>query len=118
MRSLIILLVHLLSRAIKLLGTDGARAVLAENLLLKHQLLVLRRNRQRPPRFSPVDRLLLGFSSSFLNPRRLLRTAIILRPATLLRFHRGLRDFKTGSFTPPILNASRAPKDRPRSQFS
>ena len=36
----------------------------------------------------------MGFGSSFLNPRRLLRTAIILRPATLLRFHRGLRDLK------------------------
>ena len=31
---------------------------------------------------------------SFLKPRRLLRTAIILRPATLLRFHRGLKDLK------------------------
>ena len=94
MRAILILLVHLLSRGVKLLGTGGARAVLAENLLLKHQLLVLRRSRQRAPRFSPADRLLLGFGSSFLNPRRLLRTAIILRPATLLRFHRGLRDLK------------------------
>lgn len=94
MRAILILLVHLLSRGVKLLGTGGARAVLAENLLLKHQLLVLRRSRQRAPHFSPADRLLLGFGSSFLNPRRLLRTAIILRPATLLRFHRGLRDLK------------------------
>jgi len=94
MRSLIILLVHLLSRAIKLLGTGGARAVLAENLLLKHQLLVLNRHRRRAPRLSPVDRLLLGFGSSLLKPRRLFRSAIILRPATLLRFHRALRDLK------------------------
>ena len=94
MNVILILLIHLLSRAITLLGTGGARAVLAENLLLKHQLLVLRRNRQRAPRFSPVDRLLLGFGSSFLKPRRLLRSAIILRRATLLRFHRGLRDLK------------------------
>jgi putative transposase len=92
MRSLIILLVQLLSRAIKLLGTGGARAVLAENLLLRHQLLVLRRNRRRAPRFSSVGRLLIGFGSSFLKPRRLFRSAIILRPATLPRFHRALRD--------------------------
>ena len=94
MRAILILLAHLLSRAFTLLGTGGARAVLAENLLLRHQLLVLRRNRLRAPRLSPVDRLLLGFGSSFLNPRRLLRTAIILRPATVLRFHRRLKDFK------------------------
>lgn len=94
MRAILLLLVHLLSRMARLLGTRGARAVLAENLLLKHQLLVLRRSRRRAPRFSPADRLFLGFGSSFLNPHRLLRTAIILRPTTLLRFHRGLRDLK------------------------
>ena len=94
MRSPIILLVHLLSRGIKLVGTGGVRAVLAENLLLKHHLLVLNRHRRRAPRLSPADRLLLGFGSSFLKPRRLFRSAIILRPATLLRFHRALRDLK------------------------
>jgi putative transposase len=30
----------------------------------------------------------------FLRPRRLIRTGIILKPATLLRFHLGLEDFK------------------------
>ena len=94
MRAVLILLVHLLTRGLKLLGASGARAVLAENLLLKHQLLVLRRNRRRAPNFTPADRLLLGLASSFLHPRRLLRNAVLLRPATLLRFHRALRDLK------------------------
>ncbi len=93
MRAIRIWLVHRLGRALMLLGSGGARAVRAENLLLKRQPLVLRPNRQRAPPFSPVDRLLLGVGSWFLNTRRLLRTAIILRPATLLCFHRGLRDF-------------------------
>jgi len=94
MRAILVLLVRLLSRVVTHLGTGGARAVLAENLLLRPQLLVLRRNRQRAPRLSLVDRMLLGFGASFLNPRRLRCTAIILRPATLLCFHRRLRDFK------------------------
>ena len=94
MRAVLILLLHLLSCVFKLLGTGGARAVLAENLLLKHQLLVLRRKRRRAPKFTPADRLLLGFASSFLNPRRLVRNAVVLRPTTLLRFHRALRDLK------------------------
>jgi transposase InsO family protein len=38
--------------------------------------------------------LLFGFYSQFLNPRRLIRTAIILKPATLLRLHRGFKEFK------------------------
>src|SRR5438045_887541 len=69
-------------------------AVLAENILLKQQLLILRRSRRRAPNLRPVDRVLLGFCSQFLSPRRLIRTAVILKPATLLRFHRGFKDFK------------------------
>jgi len=94
MRTLLILLAHVLSRAVTLWGTGGAIAVLAENLMLKHQLLVIRRCRRRAPRLQPADRVLLGFLSRFLEPRRLVRTAVILKPATLLRFHRGLRDLK------------------------
>ena len=94
MRIIFLLLAHLLSRLIQLMGTGGAKAVLAENLLLKHQLLVLKRKSPRAPRLMPVDRLLLGLGVCFLHPRRLRRTAILLRPSTLLRFHRALRNFK------------------------
>jgi hypothetical protein len=68
--------------------------VLAENILLKQQLLVLQRSRRRAPNLRSADRFLFGFCSQFLSPRRLIRTAIILKPATLLRFHRGFKDFK------------------------
>jgi len=88
------LILRVLTGLITLLGSGGIRAVLAENLLLKQQLLVMRRSRRRAPNLRTADRLLLGFCSQFLNRRRLMRTAIILKPATLLRFHRGLKDFK------------------------
>jgi putative transposase len=94
MRIIFLLLAHLLSRLIQLMGTGGAKAIVAENLLLKQQLLVLKRKSPRAPRLTPADRLLLGLGVCFLHPRRLRRTAILLRPATLLRFHRALRDFK------------------------
>lgn len=94
MKNAILLLVHLLARFAILLGTGGTRAVLVENILLKQQLLVLQRSRRRAPNLRTADRLLFGFCSQFLSPRRLIRTAIILKPATLLRIHRGLKDFK------------------------
>ena len=94
MREAAVLLAHLLARLVALVGTRGTRAVLAENLLLKHQLLVLQRSRHRAPKLRPADRVLFGFFSRFLDTRRLLRTAIVLKPTTLLRFHRGLRDLK------------------------
>jgi len=77
-----------------LLGNRGTRAQIAQKLLLSHQLSVLRRPRRRAPNFNTVDRLLFGLSAGFLSPRRLLRTAIILKPITWLRFHRGLQDLK------------------------
>ena len=65
------------------------RAVIAENLLLKQQLIVLCRPRQRAPKLTTVD-LLCGFASLFLRPGRIRKVAIGLRPSTLLAFHRAL----------------------------
>jgi hypothetical protein len=89
-------ILRLLAGLITVLGSGGIRAVLAENLILKQQLLVMRRPRRRAPNLRTADRVLFGFCSQFLSPRRLLRTAIILKPATLLRFHRGFKDFYYG----------------------
>ena len=94
MKYLLSPILRLLAGLTTFLGTRGIRAVLAENFLLKRQLLVMRRSRRRAPNLRVADRLLFGFCSQFLSPRRLVRAAIILKPATLLRFHRGLRDLK------------------------
>ena len=40
---------------------------MAENLLLKQQLIVLRRVRKRAPNLTSSDRLLCGFWSMFLS---------------------------------------------------
>jgi hypothetical protein len=61
------MLVHLLATLAVLLGTGGTRAVLAESILLKQQLLVLQRSRRRAPNFRTADRLLFGFCSQFLS---------------------------------------------------
>jgi hypothetical protein len=66
------------------------RAVIAENLLLKRQLIVLRRARHRAPNLALGDRLLCGFGSLFLGPGRIRKVAIALRPSTLLAFHQAL----------------------------
>src|ERR1039457_3353906 len=94
MKNTIVLLVHLLAALAVLLGIGGTRAVLAESILLKQQLLILQRSRRRAPNLRTADRLLFGFCSQFLSPRRLIRAAIILKPATLLRFHLGFKNFK------------------------
>ena len=87
MKDLLVLLAHLLTTIAKLLGPGGARAVVADSLLMKQQLLVISRSRRRAPNLSALDRVLLGFWSLFLSPRRIQRAAVIIRPSTLLKFH-------------------------------
>ena len=74
----------------KLCGPGGVRAVIAENLVLKQQLLVLRRGRERAPNLRLSDRLLFGVGSLFLSPGRMRKLAIAVRPSTLLAFHQAL----------------------------
>src|SRR5215831_8853568 len=66
MRNLLLTLLHLAIVAARLCGRGGVRAVIAENLLLKQQLIVLRRARRRAPNLTRSDRLLCGFESLFL----------------------------------------------------
>ena len=90
MKKLLLTLLHLAVMTAKLCGPGGVRAVIAENLLLKQQLIVLRRARQRAPNLTLSDRLLCGFGSLFLNPGRIRSVAIGVRPSTLLAFHQAL----------------------------
>ena len=90
MEAVVLTLLHLAVTTAKLCRPGGVRAVVAENLLLKQQLIVLRRPRQRAPNLTTVDRLLCGFGSLFLWPGRLRKVAIGVRPSTLLAFHRAL----------------------------
>jgi hypothetical protein len=90
MKDMFLLLVHLLTTIAKLLGPGGAGAVVTHSLLLKQQLLIINRSRRSSPNLLAHDRFLLGLWSLFLTPRRILRAAIIIRPSTLLNFHKAL----------------------------
>ena len=90
MKELLLTLLHLAVMTAKLCGPGGVRAVIAENLLLKQQLIVLRRARQRAPNLALSDRLICGLGSLFLSPGRIRKVAIGLRPSTLLAFHQAL----------------------------
>src|SRR5215471_9148135 len=60
---LLILAVHLLATIAKLLRPGGVRAVVAESLLLKHQLVISSRARRRAPNLNSFDRFVLGLGS-------------------------------------------------------
>ena len=52
MKDFLLTLLHLAVMTAKLCGPGGVRAVIAENLVLKQQLIVLRRGRRRAPRLT------------------------------------------------------------------
>src|ERR1700680_1472290 len=94
MRELLILAVHLLVTCAKLLRSGGVRAVAAEALLLKHQLLISNRSRRRAPNLATLDRFVLGLTTLFVSPRRIATLGALVKPATLLKFHKALVDRK------------------------
>jgi len=94
MRDLLILTVHLLVTVAKLLRPGGVRAVAAESLLLKHQLLISHRARHRAPNLTPTDRFVLGLTTLFVSPNRIPKLGALIKPATLFKFHNALVDRK------------------------
>ena len=88
MRNLVVLLIHFIATLARLLGPGGVRSIVAESLLLKHQLLIVNRSRQRSPNLSAWDRILAGWMALWVRPTRLLRSAIVLKPSTLLGLHK------------------------------
>jgi hypothetical protein len=58
MKDLLVLLIHLLTTVAKVLGPGGAKAVVADRLLMKQQLLIINRSRRRAPYLLTLDRFL------------------------------------------------------------
>jgi putative transposase len=108
MRGLLILAIHLLVTIAKVLRPGGARALAAESLLLKHQLLISNRCRRRAPNLTTLDRLVLGLSTLFLSPGRIRKCGAFIQPATLFKFHKALADRKYR-----LLFSSPAPRRKP-----
>ena len=94
MRDLLLLAIHLFVTIAKLLRPGGVRAVAAESLLLKQQLIVSNRSRQRAPNLTALDRFVLGLITLFVCPRRIPKLSAIVKPATLFKFHKALVDRK------------------------
>ena len=90
MRLLFTLVAHLLVTLARLASPGGLRAIAAESLAVKHQLLIMKRSRRRSPRLTPTDRLMLGLYTLLLAPKCLPKVPLILKTSTLLRLHRAL----------------------------
>src|SRR5215469_13126805 len=94
MRDFAILFVHLIVTLARLARPGGLRSVVAESVLVRHQLLILNRGRKRSPNLRAADRILAGLCTRFTRSARVLRSAIVLKPSTLLHLQSMLRQRK------------------------
>jgi hypothetical protein len=80
----------LIVTVVQLARPGGLRSVVAESLLLKHQLCILNRGRKRARNLRAAERIIAGLCTLFMNRARVLRSAIVLKPATLLHLYQVL----------------------------
>jgi putative transposase len=73
MCDLAVLFLHLLATIARLAGPGGARTVVAESMLVKHQLLILNRSRKRAPNLRLADRIVAGVCALLMRRGRLIR---------------------------------------------
>ena len=90
MRDFLVLLLHLIVTMVRLAKPGGFRRVVAESVLVRHQLLILNRGRKRAPNLRAGDRFIVGLCTLIICRARLLRSAIVLKPSTLLHLHQVL----------------------------
>jgi hypothetical protein len=64
-RNLAVHFIHFIAVPARLFGPGGVRSLIAESLLLKHQILILNRSRKRSPNLHAPDRILAGLMALF-----------------------------------------------------
>ena len=88
MRDIFTLFLHTIVIIIRLARRGGLRSVVAESVLMRHQVLILNSGRKRAPNLRASDRIIAGLCTSLMRPARVLRSAIALKPSTLMHFHK------------------------------
>ena len=69
----------------KLCLPGGLRKIMAENILIKQQLIVVRRSQRKCPHLSAVERLLFGFWALLMDPKRKIPASVVRKSPWLLR---------------------------------
>ena len=90
MRDFLILVVHVIVTLARLAKPGGVRSIVAESVLIRHQLLILNRGRKRAPNLHAADRIIAGLCTFLMRPTRVLRSAIVFKASTLLHLHSAL----------------------------
>jgi transposase InsO family protein len=110
MSTALALLLHFIVSLFKLARPGGARGLLAETLLVKQQLLLLQRPRRRAPNLTVLERVFAGLCCLMMTPGRIAKAAVVIRPATLLKFMDALERRKYKRLFSSVRRAKPGPK--------
>jgi len=83
-------LVHDMMRILSLLLRQGEQGLIAEVLLLQQQLHTIAKDGKRCPNLTPTERCIFAILTGFISETRLNAVAIIVKPATLIKYHSAL----------------------------
>lgn len=106
------LILNFISVWLRLLRPGDLRAVAAENIALRKQLITMSFHHKRAPKLTTIDSIIFGFLASMLSSKQLSRIAILIKPSALLKFHKALMQRKY-----QLLFSNKAPK-KPGSIYS
>ncbi len=82
--------IHFVMALGRLMMPGGTRRLVAENVMIKQQLIVMRRTNTNKIRLSSLHRLVFGFLAGLISKKRIEKVCVILSPATVMKFHRAL----------------------------
>ncbi len=90
MRDLFIFIINFAIAYLRALSPGGAKALAMEYASLRYQIAVSNRGKKRAPNLKTIDRFIFGILPFFIKRRRIVKLAIILKPATILKLHKAL----------------------------
>ena len=85
MYDILALFLHLIVTLVRLVKPGGLRAVVAESVLTRHQILILNRSRKRAPNLRVSDRIIAGLCTLLMHLSRVLRCVCLPEMAKCLR---------------------------------
>ncbi len=95
---------------------QDAAALVAEIVLLRHQLLVLTRSKKKCPTLITFGRALIALFAFKMAPKRIGKTSIAIASAILLDFHRALVNRKYSKIFSEKSHAKPSPKGPSKEQ--
>ena len=87
MRDIFTLFLHAIVTIIRLAQPGGLRAVVAESILMRHQVLILNRGRKRAPNLRSSDRIIAGLCT------------LMMRAGARFAVRRRLKDLDSVAFS-------------------